>query len=228
MAAVQPILWVNRHGERFCDEGIAPYDTSTGNANARFKEGYTYSIFDDSIKQRLLERGIDRGVGWENPPGTRPVGIDKMLNDALEKGTTEIFMADSIEKLAGKIGIEPAVLSATVNEYNSFCEKGHDDLFAKDQKYLWPLKGPKYYAVKVRTVFLGTIGGIKINHKAEVVDKKDKVISGLYAGGFDAGGAYGDSYSINTSSGMSAGFAINSGRIAGKNALKYLGKDLEK
>jgi fumarate reductase flavoprotein subunit len=225
MAAVQPILWVNRHGERFCDEGIAFYDTSTGNANARYKEGYTYSIFDESIKQHLLEKGIERQVGWENPPGTRPVEIDKMINDALEKGTTEIFVADSIEELAGKIGIEPAVLKATVDEYNSFCEKGHDDLFAKDPKYLRPLKGPKYYAVKVRTVFLGTLGGIKINHKTEVVDKKDRVIPGLYAVGFDAGGAYGDSYSIKDSSGMSAGFAINSGRIASKNALKYLGKD---
>ncbi|MBA7564974.1 Thiamine thiazole synthase [subsurface metagenome] len=224
MAAVQTDLWVNRHGERFCDEGIAFYDTSTGNANARYKEGYTFSIFDDSIKQRLLEKGIERQLGWENLPGTRPVEIDKMINDALEKGTTEIFVADSIEKLAGKIGIEPAVLSATVNEYNGFCEKGHDDLFAKDQKYLWPLKGPKYYAVKVRTIFLGTLGGIKINHKTEVVDKKDEVIPGLYAVGFDAGGAYGDSYSIKDSSGMSAGFAINSGRIAGKNTLTYMGK----
>jgi len=163
-------------------------------------------------------------VGWENLPGTRPVGIDKMMNDALEKGTTEIFVADSVEELAGKIEMDPAVLKATVEEYNGFCEKGHDDIFAKDPKYLWPLKRPKYYAAKVGTIFLGTLGGIKINHRAEVVDKKDKLIPGLYAGGFDAGGAYGDSYSIKDSSGMSAGFAINSGRIAGKNILKYIGK----
>jgi fumarate reductase flavoprotein subunit len=224
MVAVQPILWVNPQGERFCDEGIAFYDTSVGNANARYKEGYTYSIFDDSIKQRLLEKGIDRGIGWENPPGTRPVGVNKMLNDALERVSAEVFGAESVEELAKKMGVDPAVLKGTVEEYNSYCEKGHDDLFAKDPKYLWPLKGPKYYAVKVRTVFLGTIGGIKINHKTEVLDKKDKVIPGLYAGGFDAGGAYGDSYSINYSSGMASSFAINSGRLAGKNALKYIGK----
>jgi fumarate reductase flavoprotein subunit len=224
MAAVQPDLWVDWHGERFCDEGIAFYDTETGNVNARYKEGYTFSIFDDSIKQRLLEKGIERQLGWEYLPGTRPVGIDEMINDALTKGTTEIFMADSIEELAKKIEMEPAVLKATVDEYNGFCAKGHDDLFAKEPKYLWPLKGPKYYAVKTLTVFLGTLGGIKINHKAEVVDKKDKVIPGLYAGGFDAGGIFGDSYSIRSSSGMSVGFAINSGRIAGKNILKYIGR----
>jgi fumarate reductase flavoprotein subunit len=223
-AANQPDLWINSKGERFCDEGIAFYDTSVGNANARYKEGYTYSIFDDSIIQRLLEKGIDRGIAMENPPGTRPVDFHKELNIALEKGTTEVFVADSIKALAEKIGVDPAVLKATIDEYNGFCEKGHDDLFAKDPKYLRPLKGPKFYAVKARTIFLGTLGGIKINHKTEVVDKKEKVIPGLYAVGFDAGGMWGDSYSIRNSSGAAAGFAVNSGRIAGKSALKYIGK----
>ena len=222
--AAQPDLWVNPRGERFCDEGIAFYDTSVGNANARQKEGYTYSIFDESIKVHVIEKGIDRGVGMDNPPGTRPVDFDKELKAAVEKGSTDVFVADSIEELARKIGVNPTVLKATVDEYNGFCEKGHDDLFAKDPKYLRPLKGPKFYAVKARTVFLGTLGGIKINHNMEVVDKKGKVIPGLYAVGFDAGGMWGDSYSIRDSSGASAGFATNSGRIAGRNALKYIGK----
>ena len=224
LIAVQPDLWVNQRGERFCDEGIAFYDTSVGNANARYKEGYTYSIFDESIKQRLLEKGIDRSVGMDNPPGTKPADFDKELNIALKKGSTDVFVADSVEELAEKIGVNPAKLRATVEEYNGFCEKGHDDLFAKEPQLLRPIKGPKFYAVKARTVFLGTLGGIKINHNTEVVDKKEKVIPGLYAVGFDAGGMWGDSYSINNSSGASAGFAINSGRIAGKNALKYIGK----
>ncbi len=222
--AGQPDLWVNSKGERFCDEGIAFYDTSVGNANARHKEGYTFSIFDDSIKQRLLEKGIDRGIAMENPPGTRPINLDRELSAALERGSTEVFGADSIEELAAKIGIDPAALKATVDEYNLFCEKGHDDLFAKDPQYLRPLKGPRFYAAKARTIFLGTLGGIKINHRTEVVDKKGKVIPGLYAVGFDAAGMWGDSYSIKDSSGASAGFAVNSGRIAGKGALRFIGR----
>jgi fumarate reductase flavoprotein subunit len=222
--AQQPDLWVNPCGERFCDEGIAFYDTSVGNANARYKEGYTFSVFDDSIKQRILEKGIERGIAMENPPGTRPTDFDKELSIALEKGSTDVFVADSVEELAGKMGVNPDELKATVDEYNGFCEKGHDDLFAKDPKYLRSLKGPKFYAVKARTVFLGTLGGIKINQNIEVVDKKGKVIPGLYAGGFDAGGMWGDSYSIRSSSGAAASFATNSGRIAGKNVLKFIGK----
>jgi fumarate reductase flavoprotein subunit len=223
-AAGQPDLWVNPRGERFCDEGIAFYDSSVGNANAKYKEGYTWSIFDDAAIERLLEEGIDRGIAVENPPGTKPMTIKKELEAALERGSKDVFAANSVEALAGRIGIDPTVLKATVEEYNGFCEKGHDDLFAKDPKYLRPLKGPRFYAAKTRTVFLGTLGGIKINHRMEVIDKKGKVIPGLYAVGFDAAGMWGDSYSIRDSSGASAGFAINSGRIAGKSALGFIGR----
>ena len=222
LIAIQPDLWVNQQGERFCDEGIAFYETSVGNANARHKEGYTYSIFDESIKQQVIEKGTVKSEGQDKPPGTRPVDFDKEFQAALKEGSTEIFEADSLEELAKKINIEPAVLNSTVDEYNRFCAKGHDDLFAKDPRYLRPLVRPKFYAVKAHTVSLGTIGGIKINHRMEVVDKKGNIIPGLYAGGYDAGGMYGDSYSIRESSGLSSAFAMNSGRIAGKNVLKFL------
>jgi len=219
---VQPDLWVDPRGERFCDESIAFYDTSVGNANAKFKEGYTYSLFDSTILQRLSEKGLDKSVNVRTPPGTKLTNFDQELEILLEKGNTDVFVADSIEELAGKMGVDPAVLKHTVEEYNHFCDKKHDDLFAKDPRYLNPLSGPKFYAVKAHTVFLGTMGGIKINHNTEVIDKKENVIPGLYAVGFDAGGMYGDSYHISVASGSSSGFAINSGRIAGKRVLEYI------
>lgn len=222
--AVQPDLWVNKDGERFCDESIGFYDTSVGNANARQKDGCTYSIFDSLTKQRLTENGIEKAMVMGFPPGSRTTDLDRELDAALGSRSTEVFEADSVQELAEKIGVNPAVLQATIDEYNGFCEKGHDDLFAKDPKYLRPIKGPKLYAVRARTAFLGTLGGIKINHKAEVIDKKDMVIPGLYAVGYDAGGMYGDGYCIRDSSGLSSGFAVNSGRIAGRNALKFIGR----
>ena len=226
-AVVQPDLWVSPRGERFCDEAVAFFDSSVGNAASRFKEGYTYSIFNDAVVQRMLDRGIDKNVVIGIPPGSKPTDFYREMKAALERKTTEMFAADSVEELAVKMGVSPAVLKETVDEYNAFCEKHHDDLFAKDPKYLFPIKGPKYYAVKARTIFLGTMGGIKINEKTEVVDKKESVIPGLYATGFDAGGMYGDSYAIKNASGLSSAFALNSGRIAGKNALKYIGKELK-
>ena len=224
MAAAQPDLWVDPGGERFCDESIAFYDTSMGNANGRYKEGYTYRLFDDSILQILMDWGIEKQLGMDNPPGTRPADFEKELKAAQERGSEEVFAADSVELLAEKMGVDRGVLKATVEEYNRFCTGGHDGLFAKDPRYLRPLKGPRFFAVKARTLFLGTLGGIKINYRTEVLDKKSDIIPGLYAGGFDAGGMWGDSYCIKVSSGLSAGFAANSGRIAGKNVLIYLGR----
>jgi len=157
-------------------------------------------------------------------PGKKITGIKEALKLATERQSNEVFASDSIETLAQKAGMTPAVLKATVEAYNSFCKKGHDDLFNKNLKYLWPIRGQMFYAAKVHTISLGTLGGIKINHRMEVIDKKDRVIPGLYAVGNDAGGMYGDSYPIEASTGGTAAFAINSGRIAGENALKYLGK----
>jgi fumarate reductase flavoprotein subunit len=223
-AAVQPNLWINTRGERFCDESVVFDDAAVGNASARQKGDFTYSIFDTTIKEYLINNGIDKAMAMDFPPGSRTTELDRELAKARENKSTEVFEADSIEILAGEMGVDPQVFKATVDEYNRFCEQGHDELFAKNPKYLRPIRGPKFYAIKVRTVFLGTLGGIKINHRMEVIDKKGNVIPGLYAVGYDAGGMYGDSYSIRNSSGLSSSFAANSGRIAGRNALKLIGK----
>jgi fumarate reductase flavoprotein subunit len=219
-AAGQPTLFVNQYGERYCDESIQTNFPHDGNATAKQKGKCSYTIFDESIAWSWKEKGTETGEGRIMPPGSR-FDILPILNTALEKGFSGIYMASSVEELASKIGVDAAVLRSTLEEYNGFCEKGHDDLFAKDRKYLQALKGPKYMALKCSLAFLGTLGGIKINHRMEVLDRKGLPIPGLYAGGLDAGGMYGDSYDVRESGGTLA-FALNSGRIAGRNASKYV------
>lgn len=196
----------------------------TNIAAIRQKGGCSYSIFDTNIVRQLMERGIDKAMALDFPPGSLLPGLAKELEEAPRTRPDEVYQADSITELAAKIEIDPLILQRTINEYNGYCDQNHDELFAKEPRYLRAIRGPLFYAVRAQTVFLGTMGGIKINHNIQVVDKADQVIPGLYAGGFDAGGMYGDSYSIKYSTGLSSSFAVNSGRIAGKNALKYLGK----
>jgi fumarate reductase flavoprotein subunit len=113
----------------------------------------------------------------------------------------------------------------TIDEYNKCCEKGHDDLFAKDPKYLRPMKQPRFYAFKIRDAAYGTVGGIKINERAEVVDTEDEVITGLYAAGDYAAGALAYDFAlVHALQGSTISFALNTGRIAGENAVKYSGK----
>ena len=224
MVAMQPDLYVDARGRRFCDESVAFYDTHSGNANARFRDdSYTFSLFDDSIIERVLANGVDRGLTIDLPPGYQPLNARKELTAAVVGGSTEVFTAGSVEELAGAAGMDPATLRATIDEYNAHCGAGRDSLFAKPARFLRPLIGPTYYAVKARTACLGTMGGIKIDENMQALDRKGAVIPGLYAGGYDAGGMFGDSYPIRDSSGLSSAFAINSGRIAGRNALRYIG-----
>ena len=70
VVAMQPDLYVTAQGLRFCDESIAFHDTHSGNANARFRaDGYTFSLFDDSIIEHVIEAGIDRALSIEAPSG---------------------------------------------------------------------------------------------------------------------------------------------------------------
>ena len=219
----QPYLWINQQGKRFCDESIVANWPFGANAIARQKNRITFLVFDENTKKYMEEEGVVYGVGSAVLPTSKIVDFDAQIKSCLDKGSENIFVANSLEELGNKIGVKPDVLQKTVNEYNKFCEKGHDDLFAKNPKYLQPVKEPKFYAFKVHLRFWGTLGGIKINEKTEVLDNEDEVIPGLYAVGNDAGGLWGDTEDLLLP-GEALGFALNSGRIAGKNALKYIGK----
>ena len=77
--------------------------------------------------------------------------------------------------------------------------------------------------MKIRNQAYGTIGGIKINERAEAVDARNEPIPGLYAVGDVANGAL--SYDFGTGhmlQGSAMSFAINTGRIAGENAVAYI------
>lgn len=221
-AVGQPTLWVNQHGVRYCDEGIVQNMIYSGNALSKQPGGYVFRIFDESTKQDWVENGADVGVGmFYLPPRTRLTRLDAEIQAAIEKKSPYVFVADSLQELADQMGIDSAVLAKTVVEYNSFCDQGQDAQFAKDRAFLRPVRTPKFYAFKCYLDFIGTLGGIKINEKTEVLDRNDQIIPGLYAVGNDAAGLYGDSYDV-VSSGATSAFAINSGRIAGENALKLI------
>jgi fumarate reductase flavoprotein subunit len=221
-AAIQPVLWVDPRGERFCDEGIAYYDTSVGNVNSRYKQGYTFCLFDDTIKKHFIEKGVFRGMGRVVHPGSKLHDLQEQLDHYLSLNSTEFFGANSIEELARKMEVDPQVLRATVQQYNTFCAQRRDEEFAKDPEYLIPLYGPRFYAAKARTCFLGTMGGVKINYRTEAVDEYGTPIAGLYTVGLDAGGLHAESYSMRDTSGITSAFAVISGRVAGENAAKYL------
>jgi len=220
-AGVQPYLWINQLGERFCDESIFYNFPFAANALSRQPNGVGYCVFDENTKNYMMEHGIQVGLGDYVPVLTKLAKIEAEIERGVKEG--KAFVGNSLEELAEKMGVDVKTFRATVAEYNKCYEKNHDFIFAKDRKYLQVIKKAKFYAVKSSLHAFTTLGGIKINHRTEVVNKEHKVIPGLYAVGNCAGGLYSDGYELYTTGGA-LGFAVNSGRIAGENALKYIGK----
>ena len=113
------------------------------------------------------------------------------------------------------------MLKATVDEYNTGFDQGRDHIFCKNRKYLLPLRTAPYYAIRGQSYICDAIGGIKINENMEVLDPEDEPIPGLYAGGSTTGCWESESYCYELT-GHILGFALNSGRIAGENATKFI------
>lgn len=225
----QPNLLVNLLGERFMNEEIIANTTFTGNAIACQKERVAYMIFDESIKKHYEE------VGWDSlvlAQGLKAQNLDAEFAQALKNGLDGVmignakecfFMANSFEELSDKTKISLDGLRNTLAEYNRACETGRDTLFNKIAKYLRPVRQPPFYIGRLAVGGYGSLGGIKINYKTEVLTKDFDVIPGLYAAGVDANAIYGDSY-VFILPGNTMGFAMNSGRMAGENAANYVKK----
>ncbi|QEM69006.1 FAD-dependent oxidoreductase [Geobacter sp. FeAm09] len=214
----QPYLWVDRKGERFCDEMVIFQWPFAGNALER-AGGTMFAVYDAETKRYMMEEGLDVGVGVMVPVKTKLTNLDKELEGGIRKGVA--FSADTVEGLAKKIGADAATLKATIERYNTFADKKHDGEFAKDPKYLQPVKKGPFYAVKAYPAALGTLGGAKVTKDMQVVSTKGPVIPGLYAVGNDAGGMYGDSYDL-LMAGSTIGFAVNTGRMAAEHAAGYI------
>ena len=210
-------LWVNKRGERFMAEASAMV-FEMANALLRQPEQVCFSIFDNGIVQNLISNGFARSYRGRKVMLDKTTA-DKELQEAANKGILKI--SGSWDEIAEWIGANLVFLTATIDEYNTCCDSGCDQIFGKDKKYLIPLLTPPYYVIKGFPNLLTTLGGLRIDHRMEVIDWNNDPIRGLYAAGNYTGGWETDTYNIHLP-GTTFGFAINSGRIAGENAAKYI------
>jgi fumarate reductase flavoprotein subunit len=228
---VEPeILWVNKKGRRFVDEGYNLSSFAHGAIAAQQPGGIMYALYDLQVLKYIEENGLIRPMAYGDIPGLAPP--ERPMPGYPLPGFRAVFMAeaskspyvkisDSLDELAVWIGAKPEVFKATCDEYNAMREKGRDTLYGKDYIYLMSLKTPPFIAVRGQALICDAIGGIKINEKMEVMDAEDEAIPGFYAGGSTSGGWESENYCYEMT-GHLLGFAVNSGRIAGENAAKYI------
>ena len=184
---------VNAEGERFVEEmgrrdliskGIL---TQTGST--------AYLVWGDEIES----------VG-------RMTEIHKDEYSLMEKDDL-IFKADSMEELADHFGLDASALKRTIDTYNGYVAAGKDKEFNRRGKMRPVAEGPFFMQRVVPSVH-HTMGGLVINEKAQVIDKKGNIIPGLFAAGEVAGGIHG----TNRLGGNAVTDVVVFGRIAGQNA----------
>jgi len=140
-----------------------------------------------------------------------------------------------MSEFAKEYGIPLENIEKTFNTYNDLAAKQEKDpdggpYEAYGGGKSWDSWGKKFYhnlPMKVDDAFHVAIvtpvihycmGGLKINDESEVVDKSDKVIGGLYAGGEVAGGVHGS----NRLGGNSLLDCVVFGRVSARSAARYL------
>lgn len=200
-------ICVNQDGKRFFDEG----------------EDYLFAHFE------LLAYEV-----WKNQNQKAYFITDKPVMERMRPGwvyeTTDLEPEEgaTLADLAEKLGLDPAAVEATVQEFNNATSGGPfqpeilDGLSTEGitpPKSNWANKiesGPFYgYPLEARITF--TFGGLKVDTDARVISRGGAVIPGLYAAG-EITGLFYHEYPPATSSIRSMTF----GRVAGANAVKYL------
>lgn len=150
------------------------------------------------------------------PDPDEPDANGATINNMLALG--HIVAGDTVEALAGEMGVDAANLQASIDAYNAVVEGGTDEFgFVADNTADAAMtEGPWYACRKVPTVH-HTMGGIRVNVESEACNADGEPIPGLYAAGECTGGIHGE----NRLGGNAIADCMTFGRNAGTNAAKY-------
>lgn len=135
------------------------------------------------------------------------------LQPAIDAGITKKF--DSIDEVIAEYGIAADEFKAQLERYNHYVETKVDEEFGKiipeDAK---PVGTPPFYCTRIWPKVHHTMGGVKTDSNAQVLDVNLKPIPGFFAAGEVTGGVHG---ACRLGSCATADCLVN-GRVAGQSA----------
>jgi fumarate reductase flavoprotein subunit len=183
---------VNALGQRFSDESHGYSEQATN--VLRQPEGKAWTIFDARI-----------------------AGIARQFEDFRNaEAQGAIITADTIEALAGKLGLPASALAATAAEVETLKRGAGTDSFGRDFAAAPPLVAP-FCAVRVTGALFHTQGGLRVDASARVLRPDGAALPNLYACGGAAVGVSGAQAS-GYLSGNGLLTAVALGEIAGRAA----------
>lgn len=190
-----------------------------------------FSIMVNRNAERFYDEGEDfwpkRYAIWGRLIAKQP---DQIAYSIIDAKALELFMpslfppetANTIEELAGKLGLDPAKLSETVRAYNAACTGGSFDTTVHDgcrtdgltpEKSNWarPLDQPPFYAWPMVPGITFTYRGVEVNESARVQMADGRPSANIWAAGeIMAGNVLGQGYL--------AGIGITIGAVFGRKA----------
>ena len=185
-------ILVNHDGVRFTNEMLTRDKVSE--AILAQSEKSAFLIFDQSVRESLA-------------------AIENYSQQGL------LTTAGSVSELAQALKLPVSSFVETMDKYQEYQATGEDLEFGRNGDNMpRPLTQAPFYAIEVEPVLHHTMGGIKINSKAEVVNKSGNPVPGLYAAGEVTGGVHGG----NRLGGNAVADIIVFGQIAGTSAANYI------
>ena len=127
-----------------------------------------------------------------------------------------LVKADTIKEASDFFGIDAAELEKTVEKYNQYAKDGKDLEFNKRGKLTPFDKNGPFYIMKAVPAVHHTMGGLKIDENARVINQNGEPIKGLYA----AGEVTGDIHGTNRLGSDAIADITVFGKIAGKNVMQ--------
>ena len=147
--------------------------------------------------------------------------VDQAMADAssviqgyISRGLT--VTGETYEELAEAAQIDAAAFAETMEKWNGYVEAKEDPDFGRTS-FANPLNTAPYYAINVTAGIHHTMGGLKIDTSAEVLNTDGEVIPGLFAAGEVTGGVHG----ANRLGGNAVADFTIFGKIAGESAAAY-------
>lgn len=189
------LIAVDREGLRFANESLSYHDYGVEmiKNDAHRKDTFGWIIADQKAMRKY-------GIGYAKP---WPFPQAYFLKSGF------LHKADTIAKLAAKIGVPAGRLQATLDEFNRDAARGEDPKFHRGSNWFHHFKGDMdhkpnpnlapidkgpFYAVKIQMGDLGTYAGLAVNQRSEVLDDRSEPIAGLYAVGTAAVSVFGGGY----------------------------------
>jgi fumarate reductase flavoprotein subunit len=198
------VLFINENAARFIYETYAEENYMI-QCVPNLTQKKIFSVFDRATIER-----------WADDDSLYPIeGYTPMDLAAIDASDDPaLAVADTLEDLAAKAGLDAEKLKVTIDRYNENCDLGIDRDFGKDSTHLFPVKTAPFYAAHITAAPGVMIGGVETDINSQVVDMKKEPIPGLYAVGVDGCMLYRNIYTFDTACAGANANNINSARVA--------------